>query len=339
MAVDCREAVIKVLKAFGEDGASQADIAKMTGFSKSTVSFTVSRLEAEGLVVRRRTQREARVWLAEKAPSTLRGRVRIGFIKALEYPFIIPLRNRLRELGFTVGLKVYGSGLGLVKDLVKGRLEIAIAPLVTQLVYQASTQSLFFIAAAARGGAGLITPSYVRQVEDVKELKLASTALSSMESFALATLRLHGVEERDVSFNYKSSPEEICSSICEGGGASLWEPYATLMERRGYKRIVDYLDLLDEPICCVASTTQQIAASHDGLTRAVVEAYDEFKSSLNHYLATYASMLFYSAKIVKEASKRLRFEGHLSFNEAYQTLTKLGLRNLAPHLKTALKLT
>ena len=334
----CRQAVLKVLEAVGEDGVAQSDLVKLTGFSKSTVSYVVSRLEAEGMVVRRRLKGEVRAWLSRQAPREPGSLLRVGFIKALEYPFVIPLREKLKELGFTVDLKAYASGLRIVEDLVRGRLELAMAPFVTQLVYQALVGGLAFLITAARGGASLLVPKGLASLEELRGCRVFSTSMSSMESFALASLRLHGVEEREVTFSYASSPEELCRALEEGGCASLWEPYATMMERRGLWRAVDYLELLDEPICCVVSTSHRLAEDLEKVAKALVEAYDEFRGFKDSYLEAYASLLSYPTSLAKEAAKRLNFDHSLSFNEGYATLTKLGLRNLTPHLKKALTL-
>lgn len=334
-----KDVILHLLSEAGEDGIVQADLARSSGFSRSTVSFTLSILERSGLVRRMKVDGDVRVWLTRYAPRIRTKRVRLGLIRALEYPFVIPLRSALRDRGFTLDLKVYDSGLDVMKDLLRGKLEAALAPFIMQLIFHAlSGGATRLLMTAAKGGASLIATMNVKAPNELKDNKVASTALSSMEAYVMAALRQHGIEEHEININYKSSAKDLCNALLEKEveAVSLWEPYATFMELQGHCRIADYLELLEEPLCCVLSIGPSFRGTENLLKEAYSKAYTEFRSMMHHYVEAYLSIMAFPAQPSKKALCRFIFDDHFSFSEAYRTLSKLGLRHLTPSLKSAL---
>lgn len=329
------EAILKLLKQVDVDGIPQSDLVRLTGYSRQAISQALSMLEGRGVVRRLRVNGELRVWLSNRLPQGEVKAFRLGLIKALEYPFVVPLKRRLRDEGLALDVKVYPSGLEVLKDLLRGRLEAALAPLTTQLLYyELSMGSLELLAVAARGGGGLLS----RASRVTQGVKVASTALSSMEAYSLTSLKRLGIEEAEVSMSYKPSANDICEALNRGlvEAASIWEPYATMLEEHGFKRLIDYLTDLDEPICCVLSVRSSLSEDLKlKVLKCYLNSHIDFKASKDQYLTGYASLLDLPRRLLTRALKALRFDPHLEFSEAYRTLKALNLGSLTPALRLA----
>ena len=330
------EAILRVLEQVGPDGVAQADLVRLTGYSRQAISQALAVLEGRGVVRRARLDGSIRVWLSRYAPVGEVRSLRLGIIRALEYPFIVPLKSKLRERGFSLDVRVYSSGIQVVVDLLKGRLDAALAPLTTQLVYhEASGGSTELMAVAGRGGGGLV--GSIGGSSGV--VKVASTALSSMEAYSIESLRRMGVDVDGIQLSYRQSADDICSELVEGRveAASLWEPYAVAMELRGYRRVFDYLDGLDSPICCVLSVRRSMSCElKETILSSYLEAYWEYRSSPYEYLRSYVELIGLPHAASMRSIDRLSFEDpRLDYSEARRTLISLGLSNLVPALRAA----
>ena len=76
--MDAEQRIIKLLKDKKESGILQSEIPSLLNISKSTVSETISKLEEDGIVVRKKvTSKSYRVWLAEHSPEPVEGLIRV----------------------------------------------------------------------------------------------------------------------------------------------------------------------------------------------------------------------------------------------------------------------
>lgn len=117
-----------ILSLLKENGGSlpQSELRELTKLSKSRLSEILSELEKEGLITRQRI-------MGKNLNVSLNNSLRIGIIEAAEYPFIIPFYKMVKNAGFNTELRVYSDGVSLTRDLVLGKLDVGMSPVVTQL--------------------------------------------------------------------------------------------------------------------------------------------------------------------------------------------------------------
>jgi predicted transcriptional regulator len=287
-------------------GLSVSEAASRLGVAKSTVSTLSRRLEEQGLIRRVRRGPLVLLYPARGRPSGAEAdvegkplrRIVIGIVRAAEYPFVVRFSSELRRLGYEVAIRVYGNGLDATFDLVRGRLDLALTPLPTQILFHALTGRLRILGGGVTGGAA------VYHVPGGPEHVAYTTKASTME----VCLRLSDAGRRVRRLVYASSGLEIAEAAEKraAGYVAVWHPYAERVARRA--RRLAGCDELGIGVCCtLAANTERLPedlrlkiakAYHDALTgfwssRSEVElrAYAEIVSiplaSLRRALSTY----------------------------------------------------
>jgi len=151
---DVERSILEVLSS-GE--AYQSNIVKATGFSRSRVSEVMSRLEKEGIIGRVAEGRNKRVYLKSNPVSRRpKGLIRLGLIRSAEYPFVIPFKKALRDMGFELEIEVFPNGIDVMKALSNGQLELGIAPMITQLYFFSAEFPIQILAPAGAGGSSVL---------------------------------------------------------------------------------------------------------------------------------------------------------------------------------------
>src|SRR5579885_1074784 len=149
-----KEKILDLLKISRE--VYQSELVRATGFSKSRVSEVLSELEKKNLIVRTNVGRNSKIVL--KTNIARRGKIiRLGFVRAAEYPFLVPLRNILRERSYQLEFVVRENGIDVMMDLLFARVDAAIAPALTQFVFYSIGTPLKIIGPAGSGGSSLLT--------------------------------------------------------------------------------------------------------------------------------------------------------------------------------------
>lgn len=329
-------AIVDALEDAKEDGVLQAHLARLTGYSKSTVSEALSRLEREGVVVRGRKGREALVWLSKYRPAEEVRALRLGFIRALEYAYLPLLRKALRSRGFVVELKPYGNGLLVLRDLAAGRLELAMAPLITQLAYFAITRgAIRIIAACGRGGSSLVSAPGVASVRDLEGGPVGCTAFSTMEAALLKTVRGEGVDVASLTVRHYDSGEALMDGLRRGevGAVSIWEPYATALARSGFRRAARYRESVGDFVCCVLSCRSGLQGV-EAIASCYAQAVRDFGEGAEGHARAYAELV--GIPYAEEALEDLAFDPALSPADVHRTLSQLGLEALSPMARESL---
>jgi predicted transcriptional regulator len=242
------EAIIRFLRERGSRGALQSEVVEATGYSKSTISHFLTKLESKGIVYRRRERGSGlRVWL--KGFESSSKFIRVGMVRAAEYPFIFDFKSRLEEIGYGVHLRVYEDGVSLMSDLVRGRIEVGLSPLITQLVFYAASRGKFKIVASGVSGGGSVILRRGLGLSDVK--RAGSTLASTMDACLTAYLREKGLS--DVEVVYFDSPQRMVEALerSDVEMLSIWEPYSSMLEVKGHRRLARFNEFMGVFPCCV----------------------------------------------------------------------------------------
>lgn len=332
-----RSQVLKALEDAKEDGISQSSLVRLTGFSKSTISYVLDRLVEEGIVVRLKKGRDALLWLSRYAPPKRGKVVRVGFIKALEYAYLIPFSRLMRDKGMVVELKVYENGLYVLNDLAMGRIELAIAPLVTQILKSASTKGgIRIVAGAGRGGSSLVSRKEMRRPHEIAGKVLGSTALSTMELNLLGLASAEGIAPEELSIVHTGSAMEMLRLLERGAvdAVSLWEPYPTLMERKGYRRLVRYREFFDEFPCCVLSCRGK---PDEVVLMGFRKAFEAFEGKKVEYGKTFSRLVGLPEELVEDSIGDFAFRPNINRREVETCLIRAGMWGLIPIAKEAVE--
>ncbi len=179
------QAILEILETSKGGEAYQSDLVRQSGSSRSRVSEVLSSLESRGLISRTSLGKNFQI-LYTGTSRNLKKRsgkiLRLGMIRASEYPFVLPFEKALREkMGVTLRFVFYDNGLDLSRDLSQMRLDLGIAPVLTHFVFFSIGSPIKMIAPAGAGGAAILVN---KSRGSRKDFRVATTKLSTMESDA-----------------------------------------------------------------------------------------------------------------------------------------------------------
>ena len=295
---DSKAKIIEILKKVGE--IPQSELVKLSGLSKSRLSEILSELEKQGLIERKRS-------LGKSLNVRLSNRfIRLGIIRAAEYPFIIPFVKSLKERGYFVDIVIYENGLKLTKDLVEGKINMGFSPVVTQLIFKRIFGNFEIIAGGAKGGGGIVGESLCNSI--------GSTSMSSMEIWSL-------LFNPELDLKSYESPEDMINDLEKRkiGAIAIWEPYFTMLSNKGY-HVLHKFEALH---CCTLAVRNELDS--EIIKKIYEDSFSVFLSQKDRWINSYANLLNSDYLIIKESVKNYVFDSYLDLNEVRRNLRKIGV--------------
>ncbi len=263
------------------------ELARLLGASRSWTWKRVKALEKAGLV---RTEKRGRTLLVFSSGSSYRAEIRVGILRASEYPYILPLAGRLRERYGRVKILVYDEAFRLATDLAGGRVHLAMAPLVTLLaVHRLSGGKVHIIGGGSRGGSGIIySPN--------GGTGHATTMASTMELCA-EVKRLPGPRV------YMRSGSDILKSVVNSrvGAGVIWEPYLSEATKLGLAT-----EDCGLPFCCVLGANKALEREYHRIGNMMEEAIGEAERGRVD-LASYARLIGFPKEVVEATVRSYGF--------------------------------
>jgi predicted transcriptional regulator len=317
---------LEILRRDGE--AYQSDIMRATGFSRATVSEVLSALEERRMIARVKEGRNLRV-VYTAGPARSSSRLRLGFTRAAEYPFLVPLKKTLRENGLELEFSVYDNGIAVVRDLSLLRIDIGIAPLVTLFMMHSLDAPFKIIGPAGSGGSSVLeSPKRRRGSEGVRAV---CTKMSTMEML-MRSAENHRAIPEIAAIAYAGSPGEIQAALLSGSAdvCSIWEPYATMLEARGARRVLRYSQL-SEHACCAAAAGNHLG---DRLLSKIAASYAAamvaFRGDKEACYSAYAALSGLESSTVRRVEAEYSYPVEISTNSVVSQLRSVGLRLPSP---------
>ncbi len=322
--MSAKEDILKYLGEKSHEGALQSELYEL-GYSRSTIVEAIESLEFEKRIVRREVGKKAyRIWLVEEAPFPIKGLLRLGVLKAVEYPHAL-LTARDLEKKYDVRVIVYNSALELTNALALGKVDLACSPLVTQVLFGLLTKNLKIAAGCGFGGSGLVVG------EELKEgITIGSSELSTMETMLKLFLEKHHLIGK-AKVVYFKKPEEMMKSFLEGeiDALSIWEPYLSKLEKKGF-RTYRYTEIFGLYPCCTLGVNREFLKINEELFREFMELYREntkrLKERKEESLEIMANIFGFSEEQIKDGLRGFVFDYRLSKEQVEAALERFGLK-------------
>lgn len=262
------DTVIDLLEIRKENGVWQNEIESISGYSRSHLSETVTKLEQEKRVIRRKEGNILnRVWSAMYFPGRVEGTIRAGILRSTEYfPLIQVIEQTCKDYGNRLSVRVFDSSVEMMESLYTGSIEIAMSPAVTQITYAAIRGSLNFITAIASGGSGIY------ENPDSNSKYCSGSEISTMALLTKKFLESHG----DIVYKPYRSPLEGISAFVSGKVKYIatWEPYSSKLEsEHNVKLVAGYESLLHSLPCCIMSCADAVLAELGKIMHSIADKY------------------------------------------------------------------
>ncbi len=290
----------------------------MLGLSKSTVSEVIRILEERGEVVRENVAgKSMRVWLSEFAPKPVKGLIRVGVLRASEYPHVL---LACEELGAKV--KVFDNAIELTRSLAFGTIDLGVSPFVTQVLFALTLRSIKIHCIVAMNGSGVLMK---KRIEDCEVF--ATSELSAMESNLKLFLEKFGTDISEVSFRYILNPESMIERFrsCEFDAVAIWEPYFTMLKEK-FEHI-EFRDVIGDFPCCSLSSSVQFYRNSKDLIEKFIKTLKRVARSFDAEKASelISEKMGFDAELVRRSFESYKFMADLKF-EHFEFLENYGLK-------------
>lgn len=313
-------AILELLQEVGSsEEIYQTDIVRQTGFSRSRISEVLSQLEEKGLISRIPLGKNFKVMLRdyERSPKEEQNHgkniLKLGMIRASEYPFVLPFEKALRDkLNTTLRFVIYDNGLDLSRDLSLHKLDLGIAPVLTHFVFFSIGSPIKMIAPAGSGGAAIIAKNSGSGSRT--DFKIATTKLSTMELMLRSSIH-YGDIPKQSSITYYKSPKHMMEATLSGelDAACIWEPYSTiLLNNQRFKRLLNYSDLNEDHVCCAVAAGNHIRSDVLYRIKQVLgESLESYQKNPERHLSSYAVFMKFDEKLMRVASRQYTYPTEL----------------------------
>ncbi len=312
-----RKKILKAIERAGKEGILQRALSAVYGFSKSTVSTVLQELESQRIVVRKRVAGKSyRIWSVRYSPFPVEGHLRVGIIRAIEYPSVLLAAENCREVNIHVLL--YNNAFSLTKDLAEGYLDAGCSPLITQTLFSLVYRSIRINAGCGFNGGGLVMRKTSPRV-------FGSSELSTME------YNLHRyMEERGMmgEIKYYSSPLQMMDSLESGDvdAIAIWEPYLTKLSKR-YKTI-RFEEIFGDYPCCTLASNVRMEKSKEYMTflERYKEAFEEIDTRMEELVHMESKLFGMPQREIRDAFHGFKYSWKLSIDMVRHTLEKFGIK-------------
>ncbi|WP_202318737.1 hypothetical protein [Archaeoglobus neptunius] len=259
--MDAEQRIRRLLESVREDGILQSEIHNRLNLSKSTVSEILTTLEYEKEVVRKKISGKSyRVWLTRYSPEPVEGVLRIGILRASEYPKVVAAAESLNAF-----IRVYDSSIELTKDLVHGYVDAAASPFITQAFFGVLMKTVTIVRKVALNGSGLVFSRTDSQWWGCSEF-------STMERNLRKYMDMHGI---DGKIRYFRSPESMINSLPELRAIAIWEPYFTMLENLRKER---FCDVLGDYLCCTLAFNNSFLEVNPDIEETFLREFDRARA-------------------------------------------------------------
>ncbi|MEM0154991.1 MAG: hypothetical protein QW597_00070 [Thermoplasmataceae archaeon] len=273
-----------------EDGILQSEIESLFGFSRAHVSETLSDMEASEKIISRREGKLIRkIWSAEFFPFPIQDKIRIGLLRSSEYiHYTAAALNVCESHKLEPILRFFNSSSDVLDSLIAGSIEIALAPLYTQIMYSVVTRKTKIATSIASGGSSIFRNG------NTESQKLGTSDTSTM---ILLSMAFRG--KLDENLEIYTDPDVALDNIRRGvyGYITIWEPYCTILRnQKRFEEIATYENVLGDMPCCVSSIRNSTDESIKKIISEIDKLYDSGGEAMSEYVQK--AIKLFSLKLV-----------------------------------------
>lgn len=321
--MSAKDDILSYLKSKGHDGALQSELYNL-GYSRSTIAEALESLEKENLIVKKSVGKKAyRIWIIDEAPFPVENTLRLGLLRAVEYPHALLTAHDLKEK-YNVRVLVYNSALELTNALTIGKVDLACSPLITQILYALLMKSIKIVSGCGFAGSGLVMRGELEEGRTI-----ASSELSTMETMLKLFLERKGLG--NIKVTYFKDPETAVESLLRGeiDGLSIWEPYLSLLKKKGFN-IYHYSDYFGKYPCCALGVNSSFLNINEALFH---EFFEKFKNNTENLerrkeeaIKLMVEIMGFKEELVRESFGGFIYDYKLTKNQVEEMLNRFGLK-------------
>ncbi len=325
MNTNVKDKILNLLRDRGSEGILQGEISKILRCSRSTISEILTEMLKSGKIVRKSIGGKIyRIWLLDYAPFPVKKLIRIGILRATEYPHVLLTVKDLKKANVNIKLKIFDNALEATNALAVGYLDIAYTPLITQVLYALLLRSIKIFAGCGFNGSGLVVKN-----ENFLELVYGCSELSTMEMNLKLFLKTRNIDPSQVEIRYFNNPERMVESFTndEISALSIWEPYLSLF--RGKFKVYNFENTFGKFPCCTLAANTRFIKTNQDLFKKFLKKYcentDELSRRKDEAIKLTAEVLGFPHTLVNLSFGRFLYDYRLNQDDIVETLKKFGM--------------
>ncbi|MCX8176377.1 MAG: hypothetical protein N3E48_04005 [Candidatus Bathyarchaeota archaeon] len=323
--MNVRDKILNLLKDRGSEGILQGEIPKILKCSRSTTSEILAEMLRDRKVIRKNIgDKVYRIWLLDYAPFPIKKLIRVGILRATEYPHVLLTVKDLEKANINVKLKIFDNALEATNALSVGCLDVACTPLITQVLYALLLRSIKIFAGCGFNGSGLTVKN-----EKFLELIYGCSELSTMEMSLKLFLRTVNIDPSQVEIRYFTNPDRMVESFIDNevSALSIWEPYLSLF--RGKFKVYNFEDIFGKFPCCTLAANVRFINTNQDLFKKFLGKYCENTDNLlkrkDEAIQLTVEVLGFPYTLVNLSFERFLYDYRLGYDEIVETLKKFGI--------------
>lgn len=131
---------------------------------------------------------------------------------------------------------------------------------------------------------------------------------------------------------YASGPTEMETMVMSGSAdmCCTWEPYATILETRGARRLVRYSEMSQHVCCAVAAGSHLGEALLSKLSRHYAASMERFRREPESYTMAYAALSGLDSSLLRRVSAEYSYPAELSADSVARQLEGAGINLPSP---------
>ncbi len=264
-----------------------AELARVIGHTRSWIWKNIQKLENKNLV---KINRIGGITTVSLTSESYKGLLRIGILRATEYPYILKFIKKIKNIFPNYKLYVYDEAFRLSMDLAIGKIHLAMAPVISILtVHRITGGKVKIIGGGSGGGSGIV---YSKKPKD----NHATTMASAMEMCA-------EIKKLPGKRMYMRSGDELLEAVERNkvGMSVVWQPYLEIARKKGFK-----IESCNLPFCCVLGAHISLHEKYEKIQKMFEKSMLEFKREGIDF-NVYSSIIGFPEKLVQSTISSYKF--------------------------------
>ncbi len=315
-----KDDILKLLKERKSEGVLQSELYELK-YSKSTIVDALEKLLDGNVVIRKKVgKKQYRIWLIEHAPFPIRRTIRIGLLKAVEYPHVLLAAEEIKKR-YNVIVKIFKNALEATRALALCQLDIACSPLITQVMHALVSKSIKIYAGCGFNGSGIV-------FKKEKPKCYACSELSTMEMNLKYYLKEKNIDITKADIRYFKDPERMMERFfnCEVEAIAIWEPYLTKLKKF---KIVEFKDVLGRFPCCTLAANNRFVEVNKDIFKEFLYMYKKCSSEIyerkEEAIQLMRKYFGFDEEILRESFGKFEYSYKISLDDILKNLERFGI--------------
>jgi len=302
-------------------GIQQSQLPNLLNISRSYLSIILRDLERQGLIQRIKIGTTYIVKPLQIHHRSSDRVLRMGIVWSSEYLFLGYFVKMVKDsMDIDVEVSVYPNAIQTIAEMIKGNIDMALSPLVTELYGYILSRDIVIVGGGAGGG------SYIYEIPGSRRNIVVSSNVSTMDLCRYIAIKRGLIDASNTNYFY--SPSEAIS-IAKRGLAKyivVWHPLSLSIEMLGARKVLGCGDLEEIYHCCTLAISRRLGFENiEKLGSIYRMSIERFLADPTRFLEWYSLKTNIDISLLKKAVNLYRYDPEIDRNSLSLLLNTLSI--------------